>query len=292
MAKKEDILKSFVEEQEINYTAPVKELSLQNEIGWIRLKVGDFPSKGLFYPEGTEVAIKAATAAEIRHWSVLVEDDLNQVDEMLNYILERCVTVKLKEGFATWKDLIEIDRFYVILAVRELTFKSENPIKVKISDTEDRPLIKEMISFANFDEEIMRFYSAEYRCFELKFKNGTTHYLGMPTIGVVNWLKKYVIDKQQNKLKFDEDFVGFAPFLINEWRGLTNKNYEDLVIDSHGWTLSEVSVFTKFKEKIVSSVNPQIVYNDEHGMEVRVPLNFCDGIKSLFIISNAFDELL
>ena len=59
--------------------------------------------------------------------------------------------------------------------------------------------------------------------------------------------------KGQNGEKFDEDYIAYAPFFINEWRNLNPSAYESIAHDSNAWGMAEVSVFAKFKDKIVSS---------------------------------------
>ena len=48
----------------------------------------------------------------------------------------------------------------------------------------------------------------------------------------------------------------------------------------------------KLVELLSSSINPAIVYQTSGGGEGRAPLNFQGGVKSLFLISDIFDELV
>src|ERR1035437_653459 len=129
----EKILKGYVEKEEgtssVTQVGPKiteipgarlpweRDLPITNQIGWIPIPVVDLPTKGLFYPKETGVAIRSANGGEIRHWSTLQEDDLSLLDDMLNYIIERCVTIKStveSVGYLSWKDLKEVDRFYLL----------------------------------------------------------------------------------------------------------------------------------------------------------------------------------
>ena len=93
------------------------------EIGWIRLKPETLPSQGIFYPQGTEITIRAASAGEIRHWSTLDEDDLLSLDDALNRVAEKCCRIKFPTMMGSFKDIKEIDRFFIVFAIREFTFK-------------------------------------------------------------------------------------------------------------------------------------------------------------------------
>jgi hypothetical protein len=270
------------------------EVSLGNTVGWQQLPIKDLPTKGLFYPEGTEVAIRSATAGEIRHWSTLVETDPASLDDMLNYVIERCVTFKTKDIHSSWKDIKEVDRFYILLAIRELTFvKGENHLQVKTSETSKINVTKEMIDYITLDPKLMNYYDETKRCFVLKFKStGKTMEVSIPCIGVTNFLKNYIGRKQDEQQMFDIDFISFAPFVIKDWRGLSDTSYEQMVQESNYWSIPQVSVLTHLKDVFVDAINPVVKFTDEGGAEQVAPLNFLGGIKSVFLISDPFGELV
>ena len=91
---------------------------------------------------------------------------------------------------------------------------------------------------------------------------------------------------------FDIDFISFAPFVLKDWRGLTDQTYELEVHNSNNWSIPEVSVLTHLKDLFVDTVNPVVKFTDEGGMEQVAPLNFLGGIKSIFLISDPFGELV
>lgn len=309
LEKREEILKSYVEGEE--GTAPVgpkltevkdvkkpweKTLPIANQLGWIPLPITDLPTQGLFYPEGTVVAIRSATGAEIRHWSILQETDLSALDDMINYVIERCVTIKTEGDnggqVLSWKDIKEVDRFYILLAIQELTFPNgENKLQVKVSDTKKVDVKKEMVSYVSFQPEIMKFYDEQKRCFILKFKSGKAMELNIPSVGVTQWIKQYVIRKQRMGEFYDEDYLNYAPFVITQWRGLNDDVYSKFVQDSHGWDIVTISALVQIKQIFADTINPVIHYRDEGGMEQTAPLNFQGGIKSIFIIPDPLGQL-
>lgn len=296
----EETLKNFAIASEAeNATLTQKANTVNNDIshgnmlGWIKLPLTDLPTKGNYYYDGTEILIKSATGGEIRHWSTINEDDISGVDDMLNYILERCCKVVCPAiNNPNWKDIIELDRFYIILAIRELTFKGENPLQVPIGSNKTRPVTKEMITFVEFSEKIMKYYNKDTKCFTFKFKNGKELFITLPTLGTSSWLKQYVIKNQQKGIEVDSTFLTYAPFIMDDWRNLSDKSFEDMLTDSHGWDIQTISLMSKIIELLSSIIKPEISYIDEHGMEVRAPLEFLGGIKSMFIIQDIFDELL
>ena len=77
-----------------SFVTPEEEPSLINDLGWIRIKPETLPSQGIFYPATTEITIRAASAAEIRHWSTIDEEDILSMDDALNKIMERCSKIR------------------------------------------------------------------------------------------------------------------------------------------------------------------------------------------------------
>lgn len=304
----EEKLKKFAEAEEqqsigssIQNTADIRkpwqksqeEISFSNQLGWQKINLFDLPTQGLFYPEGTEITIRAAIASEIRHWSTLNETDLSALDDMLNYVLERCAKIKFPNSPSSWRDFKEVDRFYIILAIRELTFvNGENKLQVKTSETSKIDVTKEMIDYIKFDQRLMKYYSTEERLIILPFKNGKKMKISIPSVGVTNWLKNYINRKRQMNEAIDEDFISYAPFVITDWKGLNDDTYSKIVLDSQGWTISEISVLMEVRNIFLETVEPVVKYRDEEGGERTVPLSFQGGIKSLFLISRAFDQLV
>jgi len=270
--------------------------SLASDIGWKNVPIEYLPSQGLFYTSGTQLAIRAATAAEIRHWSTIDENDLLGVDDMLNFIIEKCCRIKVPGKPGTYKDLKEIDRFYLIFAIRDYTFKNgENKMYVNASMDDGRDekieVTKDVIDYFNPDEKLMTFFDRDEMCFQLNMKNGENFKLYLPTLGSMAFIKNYIKQKQQSQANFDKAFIKYAPFIFGDWRLVTQAAYDKAVQDSYGWSVQKISVMDKIVELLSASVNPQIRYNTGAG-EGTAPLNFLGGIKSLFLISDIFGELV
>jgi hypothetical protein len=270
---------------------------LAAEIGWKNVPIEYLPSQGLFYAEGTQIAIRAASVSEIRHWSTIDENDLLGVDDMLSFIVEKCVRIKMPNKATSHKDLKEIDRFYLIFAVRDYTFKNgENKIFANVPDEDGQDqkveVTKDLIDYFNPDEKLITYYSHEEKCYVFNLKNGESFKMYFPSLGVMNFIKNFMKVKQQQGGNFDKSFLKYAPFLFEDWRSLSQNTYDKASHDSMTWSLSKISVLTKITDMLASSVNPQIRYINNGGTEFRAPLNFQGGIKSLFLISDIFGELV
>ena len=268
----------------------------KNNLGYLKIPIDSLPTQGMFYPEGTEITIRAARGAEIKHWSTMNDQDLAQIsqtDDILNYIVERCVSVRLP-GIpgGNWKDLKDVDRLYLLLAVREFTFlDGENELMVPVSEGRDIPVTKEMIDFIHIPDDIMKHYSPEQKCFVFRLKNGKVINMYIPSLGVSQWLKNYAQQKAAARQGFDTDFILYAPMLINDFRRLSQRAYEQMVAESAGWSAKEWSIVSYVRDSLAAASEPVIKYQDENGAEVTIPLTFRGGIKNLFIIHDPLSDV-
>jgi hypothetical protein len=270
---------------------------LAAEIGWKNVPMESLPSQGYFYTSGTQVAIRAATVSEIRHWSTIDENDLLGLDDMLNFIIEKCCRIKVPGKPGTFKDLKEIDRFYLIFAIRDYTFKNgENKLFVTVSDDDGQEqkieVTKDSLDYFNPDEKLMKYFKQENQCFDIQMKNGENFKIYLPSLGIMAFIKNYIKNKQQANQGFDKTFIKYAPFLFSDWKMLNQATYDKSVQESFNWSLQKISVMDKLVELLSSSINPAVRYLSSGGGEGRAPLNFQGGVKSLFLISDIFDELV
>lgn len=268
----------------------IREETLSRGTGFMNIPLADLPSGGIFYPEGTKIYVRAATGGDIRHWSMIDEKELSEIDKGLNYIIERCVQFSYPSEtgqIGTWKDLKEIDRFYLILCIRDFTFtEGHNELKIKVSENKDVVVHKDNISFIELSDNLMKYYNPEKRCFTFKAKTPSVGELNFyfPSVGTTQWLKDYITRKANRQEAFDNDFIKIAPMLINDYRNLNDKNYGELIFASMGWGVYEWSLVSKVKSIIEKAITPKMSYIDEEGADKETPLNFCGGIKSLFTI--------
>lgn len=297
--KAKSTVEQVKEKMNQNPKMPTEEITgihYQSNLGYLAIDVATLPTQGMFYPEGTKIMIRAAMGKEIKHWSTMNDQDVNnmpEIDDIINYIIERCVNVNIPGiGIGGWKDLCEIDRLYLLMAVREYTFiDGENELLVPVSEGRDVPVTKEMVDFIKIPDKIMQYYSPEKRCFEFKLKNGKTFNMYIPSIGVNQWIKNYAYAKRAAREGYDADCLLYAPFLISNYRGLTQKTYEDMVTETSGWGTSEWSLISYVRDALISATRAQFKYNDENGAEVTVPLTFRGGIKALFTVQDPLSVL-
>lgn len=267
-----------------------------SNLGYLDIDVESLPTSGHFYPIGTTIKIRAARGEEIKHWSTMNDQDisqLSQIDDILNYIIERCVYVKMPDVLgASWKDLKDVDRFYLLLAIREFTFpQGENELMVPLSEGKSIPVTKEMIDFIKIPEKIMEYYDPNERCFVFTLKTGRKFRMHIPSLGVTQWCKNYSAAKQAAREGFDTDFMMYAPMLISDYRNLSQRAYEEMVSESNHWSVAEWSLLSHVRDELIKASSANIKYTDDNGAEVTVPLTFRGGIKALFTVQDPLSIL-
>lgn len=277
------------------------ELNSDMLLGWHPIHVEDLPSSGRFYNDGIKINIRAAKVAEIRHWSTLNERDLYDIDDKINHIIQNCTRISHEKRMLSWKDILEEDRFYIILAIRDLTFKDgEN--KISVSDqcphcgTQNKFEINtSTLQKSELDEDIEKYYDPVEKLYNIKTKSYGVIKMKPPTIGVMQVVTKYIEEKQRNNAYYDKSHLQLFPYLHREWRGLKDKSIFDAEVDFQGWDEKKYMLIYRIAEKMRVGIQPELKQSCTGcAEEVTARIDFQDGIKSIFIptISDITTELL
>mgnify|MGYP000742699422 CR=1 FL=1 len=212
-------------------------VSQPNQLGWKNIPLENLPSKGKFYVNDFTLAIRSATVAEIRHWSTIDETDMLSVDDQLNYILERCAEIKIEDEPVSWKELLEIDRFFIIFKIQELTFpngENQLPHRFECSCSEPKyseklPIESSMLRIFDFPDELTHFYSSEDRAYSVKSEKMNAEFnIYMPTLGTMNRLREIIIELTATGQEIDRAFIKIVPYLVGNWESLDISAYSAL----------------------------------------------------------------
>jgi hypothetical protein len=271
---------------------------------WKKMPITNLPSEGFGYPTAMEISIRSAEVGEIRHFSTIDENDPIDIDDKINHIISKCSTINWQDGTLSYLDLYQEDRFYIFMAIRDLTFiKGENRIYIPVTTEckkdecpipDQIELTSGVLSSFKLDPKIKRYYDKENGYFNLIPKNGDPAIqLFIPTIGVSTKIRKIIKDKAAKGKKYDETFAKVSAYLIPNWRDLDEKAYDEYEINSRNWT------YTQFV--LADTISQQITFATKNSLEVRcskcsaevtAPIRFRGGIRSLYIISDIFGQLL
>ena len=271
---------------------------LNEKMGYIPLLISNLPSHGKFYRDDLNVSIRAARVAEIRDFSTMDENNLFDVDEKLNNILATCVRVEFAGRRGSYKDLLEEDRLFIILSVRELTFKNgENKLVMKSrcnKCSHDNEYELKTTNLQYYDSsDLNKYYDEEMKAFVFSTKTEGGVVMCPPTIGVMRTVTDFIKHKEEKKEKWDKSFLQVLPYLHREWRGFDDKGIFQMNIEFNGWSEKKFSIVYRLAEKMRIGVKQELnmLCTNCEG-EVAVPVNFPGGVKSLFVVSDISDELL
>ena len=265
-------------------------------LGWVEVNVENLPSQGKFYPSDATLKIRSAKVAEIRAFSIMDEGNLIDIESNLNAIVKSCTQFKSGTRMLSYKDILEEDRIFLILSIRDLTFpEPENKLMLKGQDSNGESFDVEL-STKYFDTEtvpaeIEQYYDSEKRAYVVQTKSAGEVVIAPPTIGVMEEITKFMQSRQSERKTWDASFIQIAAYLVQDWRGFNSKKIFEMEVDFQGWSERKYMVIYRLAEKMKIGVKSNLVV-DRQGEEVLVPLDFPGGIKSLFIISDLSSELL
>ena len=277
---------------------------IQSLTGYIKLDLANFPSGGQFYREDFEIHIRSARVGEIREFSTVDEENILDVDEKLNSLLVNCTKIMYGNQRGSYRDVLEEDRIYLILSIRELTFKEgENKLMMPVGrkkcktgtckSQESVELKTNNLQFNEQDELIEKYYDYENKCFTVTTKSHGELIIAPPTIGVMRAITDWIRKREEGNLPWDKSSLSILPYIQREWRGFNDKEIFSAITSFQGWDASKFSIVYRLVEKAKIGVKPEFNYPCEScGEEVTVPLTFPGGIKALFIIQDISSELL
>lgn len=271
------------------------------EIGWKAVPTENLPSKGIFYPSDAKIRIRSAKNKEIRHFSTIDEEDILDIDDKLNYIVENCAAMTSSKKPLTSKDLLEIDRLYLLFCIRDYTFpNNENKLNMQIDcdqcghlDTIE--ITRERLNYFNMNQKLMDRYDPVSNSFKIQTRDGLKWNMYMPTIGTTTQIKNIRRNRQMNGLHIDPFFFTYASFMFPEWRQITEPSYKNMEQESQGWSTMKISIMKSLVDLFKKSIDLDIKHIcSSCGSEVSKPFTFQGGWKALFLLADeyVFDQLI
>jgi hypothetical protein len=276
--------------------ATQKALDPDMHLGYHNIDISALPSGGRFYPAGSKLAIRPAQVSEVRHFSTIDEGNLLDIEDKLNHIVKNCTRFNSGTKVLSYKDILEEDRIYILLSIRDLTFpepESKLTVKATAKDGEefDAEISAQYFQLSKVTDEIEKYYDDEARAFAIKTKSFGTIMMRPPSIGVMESITNYIKVRQIEKKQWDQSYLQILPYITLDWRGFTDEKIFKGEVDFHSWNTQKYSLVYRLAEKMRIGVQPEMLvpFGDE---EVLVTIGFRDGIKSLFVVQDIAGELL
>lgn len=279
---------------------------INQSIGFLNVPLSDLPSGGRYYPDNTRISIRAARVGEIREFSTINEEDPKDVLDKMTYIISQCVKIYYGNVPGNYKDIIAADRIVLILKIRELTFiDGGSSIKIPVPSGACQTVGCHPQEYINFntasltfiqpDPMLEKYYDSATKCYNIPTKDCGTINLYPPTIGVSSAITDWVVKQRRENKKIDAALAEILQFVIKDWKGLSEKMIFSKMTEIAGWSAKKFTLVYRLVEKVNVGIDVDVTTVCEScGGEIKVPVTFPDGYKSLFVptISDIRDELL
>ena len=292
------------EEDSTRYDAELSKISRLRDFHNIPLDC--LPSLGRFYPDNTQISIRAARVDEIREFSAVDENDFKDVTDKLTYMVSQCVRINYGNVPGSYRDLLTADRIVLILKIREITFlDGMSSIKLPVPanacetvgcKTQDTIIFNSTkLNFTKPAPEIEKYYDSDNKCYNVRTKSFGTITLFPPSIGVTSILSNWILEQSKDGKKFDVALTEILQYLVGNWRRLNEKSIFNTLGELSSWSTEKFALVYRLIEKINIGIEFELKDRCETcGGEITVPITFPDGYKSLFVptVSDFGDELL
>jgi hypothetical protein len=237
----EDFLKKHLEDQgnKSNFnpsksmidqisTKQVVDSTRTTDLQYFNFDVNDLPC-GKFYPVGTLLMIRPAQVKEIQAYSMVDDNNFYDIVEKMNDMLQACVRVKYPNGnIASYIDVKDQDRLYLIFMIRELTFQTGSSLAVTVqsgSGDVQIELKRENFKFHEVDSKIEKYFSKAKNCYLFKTINNKEFELTPPNIGIQKSFTDYIIKENNDSRTPNLAFLKIIPFMLD---GRTSITYEGI----------------------------------------------------------------
>lgn len=263
------------------------------------------------YPHNTKLYLRCPSSKEIKYWSTMDIEDKTGFDMVnkIDYIISQCVKAEIPISYGprtingTYKDIIESDRLYLLLSLRELMFGNSasgltfNLTCPKCGEKNAVLVTKDNIGAMEFENDKMgNYWSQDERCFHFKTSAGDfTIYLS--TIGLASIVRKYLLETANRQGNIPNDIVAsirLACSMCKNWRELDSADTKTFYKKTENWVKKidketdqwephKFSAMNDLNQKITNAVNGNLTYTCEHCYEtIQTPFQTGESIIRFF----------
>ena len=283
----------FVESNTTNYINV--ENTKVSDLQFFNYDIKDLPC-GQFYPQGTLFMVRPAQVIEIQAYSMVDDTNVHDMIEKMNDMLQACVRVKYTDGkVASYLDIKDPDRIFLIFLIRELTFQQGTSLSVNTScecgQAMQIELKRSNFVFNEIDENLAKFYNKSTGSYNFETINGKTFEMTPPNIGLQKAFTDYIIKESNDKKAPNLSFLKVIPFLLNgrsniTYEGIKSKLQEYQSIDDVSFqflnaAVGKMTFGIKELKKVCSC-----------GVEVHTDMEFPNGASGIFVIHDAFEAYI
>ena len=309
VGSKQTLDKNSVEEflDDKKLTKIGERIGSQTEIrdGWMFVDRSLLKERDVFYPEDWQFKIRPATVEAIKNWSVVDENNPNSIDTVFDEIIKNCLSITTSTGPKPWYSINAWDRLFFVLLIREYSMQEGQK---KISFTKQCPNCDVDVTFElnslalMYDlpgEDVMEYFDRDNQTwniipadYDVEWPEKEYIQLYLPTREKDANIKAYLISKLQEdrNYKADQVFIKFLPWLlpkISKDVNIAKNQIRKAEIDFKSWNIEQFSFMDEVLKNIMVTPDTNLVaVCHSCGEEVTAPMQFPDGISSLFNIND------
>ena len=282
----QNMVNQMVTKQEVDSTRAT-------DLQYFSFDVKDLPC-GKFYPTGTILMIRAAQVKEIQAYSMVDDNNFYDIVEKMNDMLQACVRVKYSNGnIASYLDIKDQDRLYLIFTIRELTFQSGNSLAVNVqtaSGDVQLELKRENFKLHEIDQKIEKYFNKAKNCYLFKTINGKEFELTPPNIGIQKAFTDYIIKENNENRTPNLAFLKIIPFMLGDRTSITYEGIKAKLSEFE--QMDDISF--QFLNAAISKMTFGIkeLYKVIDGQEVRAEMQFPNGASGVFVVHDAFEAYI
>ena len=284
-----------------------EKIGSQTEIrdGWMFVDRSLLKDRDVFYPEDWQFKIRPATVEAIKNWSVIDENNPNSIDTVFDEILKNCLSITTSIGPKPWYCINAWDRLFFVLLIREYSMQEGQK---KISFTKQCPNCDVDVTFElnslalMYDlpgDDVMDYYDRAKQTwniipadYDVEWPEKEYIQLYLPTREKDANIKAYLISRLQEdrNYKADQVFIKFLPWLlpkISKDVNIAKNQIRKAEIDFKSWNIEQFTFMDEVLKNIMVTPDTNLVtVCNSCGEEVTAPMQFPDGISSLFDIND------
>ena len=269
--------------------------SRATDLQYFNFDIRELPC-GKYYPAGTMFMVRPAQVREIQAYSMVDDQNFVDVVEKMNDMLQACVRIKYPDGkVASFLEVKDQDRLFLIFLIRELTFQQGNNLSVTTSCTcgQQVPieLRRENFHFHEIDEKLDKYFNNGSRCFNFKTINGKSFDVTPPNIGLQKSFTEYIIKENNEKRNPNMAFLKIIPFMMPGRTSITYDGIKAKVAEFE--KMDDISF--QFLNAAVSKLTigiKELKKKCSCGEEVHTDMQFPNGASGIFVIHDAFEAYI
>lgn len=275
--------------------SPKIDTTRASDLQFFNFDVKELPC-GEFYPTGTIIMVRPAQVREIQAYSMVDDNNFHDIVEKMNDMLQACIRVKYSDGkVASYLDIKDQDRLYLIFLIRELTFQQGNLLTVtkrcSCGIDVQIELKRENFIFHEVDETLDKYFSTSTRNYHFSIVNGHEFELTPPNIGLQKAFTDYILKENAEKRVPNLSFLKIIPFMLP---GRVSITYDGIKAK-----LREFEQIDDISFQFLNAAVGKMTFGIEElkkkcscGEEVRTEMQFPNGASGIFVIPNAFEAYI